>query len=99
MQKDLEGYRAIEWAMGYGNTTKTGNISGGLGLDLINGFIKLNNGKIQVVSSDGYWELRRCITDMKLFSKPLGTVVNLEFNLDDTNMYKLKEEVSLENIF
>lgn len=100
LKRDMEGYQTIDWAMGYGNTTKTGNISGGLGLDLINRFIKLNNGKIQVVSSDGYWELRKGITKKLPFNKPfLGTVVNLEFNLDDTNIYQLKEEVSLDNIF
>ena len=100
LKKNLEGYEAIDWAMKYGNTTKTGRISGGLGLDLIKEFIKLNNGKIQIVSSDGFWEMRKGIIQKKPFQKAfLGTIVNLEFNLDDTNIYKLKEEVSLNNIF
>ncbi len=100
LQQDLNGYEAIEWAMKYGNTTKTGDVSGGLGLDIIFEFIKLNNGKIQIVSSDGYWEFRRGTIETELFSKPfLGTIANIEFNLDDTDSYLLKQEVSLDNIF
>jgi hypothetical protein len=91
---------AIEWALAYGNTTKIGNIPGGLGLDIIFEFIKLNKGKIQIVSSDGYWEYRNGKTENKLFDKPFsGTIVNIEFNLDDKDSYRLTEEVSLEDIF
>lgn len=100
LQEKLKGSEAIEWALKYGNTTKTGNISGGLGLDIIFEFIKLNNGKIQIVSSDGYWEFRRGITkteNMRDFFP--GTIANIEFNLDDSNIYQLKEEVSLDDIF
>jgi hypothetical protein len=86
--------------LAYGNTTKIGNIPGGLGLDIIFEFIKLNKGKIQIVSSDGYWEYRNGKTENKLFDKPFsGTIVNIEFNLDDKDSYRLTEEVSLEDIF
>ncbi|MCT4613792.1 MAG: hypothetical protein N4A49_02830 [Marinifilaceae bacterium] len=96
----LDGSKAIEWAMCYGNTTKTGNISGGLGLGIIMEFIKLNNGKIQIISSDGYWEYRRGHTTTKLFDNFFpGTIVNIEFNLNDKNSYSLKEEISLNDIF
>jgi len=100
LKKDIEGYEAIDWAMQYGHTTKTGNISGGLGLNLIKEFITLNNGKFQVVSSNGYWEFRKGVIKKVSLERPfLGTIVNLEFNLDDSNKYQLKEEVSLDNIF
>ena len=94
------GSECIEWATKDKNTTKTGTISGGLGLAIIFDFIKLNNGKIQIISSDGYWELRRG----KLFKQELnftfqGTIANLEFNLADKNEYLLKEEIDLDNIF
>lgn len=96
----LSGSQAIEWALKYGHTTKTGNISGGLGLDIIFEFIKLNNGKIQVISSDGYWEYRNGNSETKEFENFFpGTIVNIEFNLDDPNRYLLKEEVSMDNIF
>lgn len=100
LHTNFSGSEAIEWALAYGNTTKTGNIPGGLGLDIIFEFIKLNKGKIQIVSSDGYWEYRNGETESKLFDKPFpGTIVNIEFNLDDKDSYRLTEEVSLEDIF
>lgn len=100
LQVELSGHEAIDWAMKYGNTTKTGEVSGGLGLDIIFEFVKLNNGKIQIVSSDGYWEFRNGETQFVSLPKPfLGTIVNIEFNLDDNASYVLKQEVSLDNIF
>lgn len=84
---------AIEWAMKKGNTTKTGDISGGLGLDLIFQFIQHNKGKIQIISSDGFWEWHRGkATKMKLNNPFNGTIANLRFNLNDTSHYKLVEE-------
>ena len=97
---DLSGSQAIEWALVKGNTTKTGNNPGGLGLDVIFEFIKLNKGKIQIVSADGYWEFIRGKTEAKLFDNDFpGTIANIEFNLDDSSYYQLKSEVSLDNIF
>lgn len=100
LHTNFSGSEAIEWALVYGNTTKTGNIPGGLGLDIIFEFIKLNKGKIQIVSSDGYWEYRNGETENKIFANPFpGTIVNIEFNLDDKDSYRLTAEVSLKNIF
>jgi hypothetical protein len=100
LNNNLTGSAAIEWALQYGNTTKTGNISGGLGLSIIMEFIKLNNGKIQIVSSDGYWEYRRGEIETKLFTNLFpGTIANIEFNLEDSKSYSLTEEISLDDIF
>lgn len=94
------GSDCIEWATQDKNTTKTGTISGGLGLAIIFDFIKLNNGKIQIISSDGYWELRKgTVFKQNLNFTFHGTIANLEFNLSDTNEYILKEEIDLDNIF
>jgi hypothetical protein len=43
------------------NTTKPveKNIPGGLGFKIICDFARLNNGKVQIVSSDGCWQLIR----------------------------------------
>jgi hypothetical protein len=96
----LTGSEAIEWAMQYGNTTKIGNVSGGLGLDIVKEFIRLNKGKIQIVSADGYLEFSEDEVIKKSFNNFFpGTVVNIEFRLNDRNLYKLKEEISLDNIF
>ena len=98
--EELNGTDAISWAMESGHTTKTGDISGGLGLDIIFEFIKLNKGKIQIVSSDGYWEFSNNEVIEKKFEKPfLGTIANIEVNLNDKSKYKLKEEISLKDIF
>ncbi|MFC4635132.1 hypothetical protein ACFO3O_14560 [Dokdonia ponticola] len=98
--ESLNGADCIEWAMKENNTTKTGNVSGGLGLALIFDFIEKNKGKIQIVSSDGYWEFRKGkIKKETLDSSFPGTIANLEFNFSDTKSYMLKEEVDINNIF
>lgn len=102
LKKDIAAEEAIEWAMVKGNTTKTGVTSGGLGLAVIFEFIKLNRGKIQVVSSDGFYEFKNDnVIKNKLNSVFDGTVVNIKFNLNDANHYMLQEEVDddFENIF
>jgi hypothetical protein len=94
-QNELSSCEAISWAMQKGNTTKSGNIPGGLGLDIIFEFIKLNNGKIQIVSSDGFWEYKRGITETIILENPFqGTIANLRFNLNDKSYYSLADEHS-----
>ncbi|MCJ7448783.1 MAG: hypothetical protein MUO72_13935 [Bacteroidales bacterium] len=100
LNQNFSGSEAIEWALESGHTTKTGNVSGGLGLDIIFEFIKLNKGKIQIVSSEGFWEYYNNKIEKKLFNNPFnGTIANIEFNLNDKNSYLLKEEIPLEDIF
>lgn len=100
LNQNLSGADAIEWALDSGHTTKTGNISGGLGLDIIFEFIKLNQGRIQIVSSDGFWEYNNNKSIKKTFNNPFnGTIANIEINLNDKKRYKLKEEISLKDIF
>lgn len=92
----LPGNEAIEWAIKEGHTTKTGPHPGGLGLSLILEFITKNNGKIQIVSADGYWELNKGQISSSIIKNELsGTIVNLAFNLADTNAYYLKTEKSV----
>lgn len=102
LKKDISGEDAIEWAMKKGHTTKTKNISGGLGLDLIYQFIQHNRGKIQIISNDGYWEWHRGLIIKKRLSEPFqGTIANLRFNLNDKSHYMLRSETntSWENLF
>ncbi|PXY44771.1 ATP-binding protein [Flavobacterium hydrophilum] len=94
-ENELSSCDAISWAMQKGNTTKSGNIPGGLGLDIIFEFIKLNNGKIQIISSNGFWEYKRGVTETKILENPFqGTIANLRFNLNDKSYYSLAEEHS-----
>lgn len=100
LNENKTGAEAIEWAAHYGNTTKTKNISGGLGLGIISEFINLNKGKIQIISSDGFWESRSGSETTKLFQYSFpGTIANIEFNLEDKNTYRLKDEITLDDIF
>ena len=101
LNKHIEGNKAIEWAIQNGNTTKTGNISGGLGLNIIFEFVKHNKGKIQIISADGYWEWHNGIILSKIFPFSFdGTIANLRFNLNDPSHYILKgEQTDFDNIF
>lgn len=95
LKAKLSGKEAIEWAVVENHTTKPkeGNIPGGLGLKIISEFVKLNKGKLQIVSSDGFWELNKGvqISDSMKYEFP-GTIVNIEFNLDDASFYYLTVE-------
>lgn len=98
---EMTSAETIEWAMQSGNTTKMSNIPGGLGLGIIFEFIKKNNGKIHIVSSDGYYEYNNnSIIKEKLKDSFEGTMVNLSFNLNETKHYSLIEEnTSFKDIF
>lgn len=94
MYKDYSAKECIAWAVESGNTTKEVSDTGGLGLDLIRGFLQLNEGKIQIRSSKGYWEEKKGVIFAEdcenLFQ---GSIVNVEFNLRDENQYIATAEV------
>ena len=93
--EEFDACMAIDWAIKYGNTTKIGR-TGGLGLSLILEFIKLNNGVMQIISSNGYWEYRGNRVRMNTLKNNFpGTIVNIEFNFDDSCFYQLKSEANL----
>nr|WP_319394696.1 ATP-binding protein [uncultured Desulfobacter sp.] len=96
----LNSCKAIEWAMTEGNTTKTGNQPGGLGLKLIKDFIQMNGGKIQVVSRFGYYEFSANGESIQKMGNDFpGTCINIEINTEDKNSYSLKSELKSEDIF
>jgi len=97
---DLAPQDAIGWATEGQNTTKRGQISGGLGLKLLREFIDLNGGRIQIVSDAGYWMRKNRKTMLAPLSQPFpGTVVSVEINTADTQSYRLSSELSEDNIF
>ena len=99
-ESKLSGTAAIRWAVEEGNTTRQGDIPGGLGFSLIREFLKLNEGKIQVVSSDGYWEEKKGVENFSSFpSSFVGTIVNMEFNINDYHSYSLTSELNPSDIF
>ncbi len=97
---DLPAEEAINWALEGKNTTKAGPIPGGLGLKLLREFIVKNEGRIQIVSDSGYWELYNGKVTTKSFADPFpGTVVTIEINTADSKSYRLVSEVRPEDIF
>lgn len=97
---DLAPEDAIAWATEGRNTTKRGQIPGGLGLKLLGEFIDLNGGRIQIVSDAGYWRREKDKTVAARLSQPFpGTVVSVEINTADTQSYALTSELSEADIF
>lgn len=101
MNLHLSPKDAIVWAMKENQTTKKGGtVPGGLGLKLIKDFIEKNNGKMQIVTYNGYWEFSKKRTTLNTFSSNFpGTVVNIEINTADSSYYCLESETDYGNIF
>lgn len=90
----LDSITAIDWAMKSGHTTKQG-VSGGIGLALLQEFIRQNKGKIQVISRDGFWELNEVGVQTNVFPNEFpGTAVNIYVRTDDPASYALVSEVT-----
>lgn len=91
--KKMLSARAIEWGMTEGNTVRQGN-PGGLGLKLLKEFIVKNDGRLNVLSDRGFWELASGKEKVKEldFSFP-GTVITIVVNTDDPKSYRLANEV------
>lgn len=96
---NLSSIQAINWATKDKHTTKIG-VTGGIGLALLKEFIEKNNGKMQIISDDGFYQFDKQGEQMKFFigSFP-GTIVNLQFRTDDSSSYILKEEFNSDDIF
>ena len=98
-KEQLSSCECIEWAITQGNTTK--NVPGGLGFTIICNFIYKNQGKLQIISSDAYWEFcHEGSKSVKMNNKFPGTIVNMEINIDDDTVYYAGEEdkVNADNI-
>jgi hypothetical protein len=92
--RKVSSKRAIEWAVSEGTTTRKGDIPGGLGFTLIRDFLRKNEGKIQIASAKGYWYEKGCTSHLaKVNDFFMGTVVNLEFNVNDQCSYYLTSEI------
>lgn len=81
---------AIDWAMVPGNTTRQGDIPGGLGSKVLREFVGLNGGKLLIVSGSGLWLQSSKGVLKEGLSHPFpGTIVLLEINTSDKNTYDL----------
>jgi anti-anti-sigma regulatory factor len=97
---EMDAVQAVEWALTGKNTTRQGDIPGGLGLKLIREFITLNGGKFLIVSNDGFWSMiKGRISKKKLDWEFPGTTTILEINTSDTHSYYLEGEILPDEIF
>jgi len=81
---------AIDWAMVAGNTTRQGDIPGGLGSKVLREFIALNGGKLTIVSGAGFWvQSPKGVSKEALSHAYPGTIVVFEINTNDRNLYDL----------
>ena len=95
LNKEVLADESLTWAFTRGNTTRSSNIPGGLGLKLIRDFLYRNQGELFMVSANGYLHLDpqgNESTSILDNSFP-GTIVTLKFNLNDSGNYSLKSEV------
>lgn len=100
MGHDVAPEDAIDWATQRDNTTRSGDVPGGLGLTLLREFIDLNGGCIQIVSDAGYWKREnRETTKTALPHRFPGTAVCLEINTADPRSYMLTAEQTEHDIF
>jgi len=95
----FSGADCLNWAVKSGNTTKPETETGGLGLDLIRDFLKMNQGKLQIRSGNGYWIEKNGMTNFEECERSFcGSIVNIEFNLRDKNEYFLSEELDANSL-
>lgn len=96
----MAGPVAIDWAMTGRNTTRIGDVPGGLGLKILRQFIRQNGGRLVIVSLDGYWSESGDRAVMRRLEHPFpGTVVTIEVDTSDQAEYVMSDEIDPKSIF
>lgn len=91
---------AIHWAMQRHNTSRQGDIPGGLGLSVLQEFISMNGGKLLIASKQGFWcQNGQAVQTGKLDYDYPGSCVIIEINTADQKSYDLVSPVSAQNIW
>jgi len=97
--QSLSAASCLKWAFQRGTTTKPNGTSRGMGLDLLKEFVKLNKGKIEIFSHEGYAIIdskREEFLNRSTFFE--GTLINITF-IRDESYYHLASEVLEEPLF
>ncbi len=82
----------LKWAFQRGNSTCTGDVARGLGLDLLKEFIRLNEGKMEVYSNKGYAIIDKNGERYKNRDFPFeGTIIHITLRCDES-LYKFQDE-------
>ena len=91
LDEKLKSGEAIFWAIQKQHSTRVGE-PGGLGLALLKELIMKSNGKIEIISSDGYYFIKNQKESYENLDMSFeGTLINIEFNIDGKT-YFLKDE-------
>jgi hypothetical protein len=88
----LTAAQCLKWAFDKGNTTNPSGMARGIGLDVLKEFIKVNHGKLEVYSNEGYVLIDRyneIFRNRNSFF--MGTVFHITLICDE-NMYKFTDE-------
>jgi len=88
----LSGAACLKWAFERGNSTCTGGVARGLGLDLLKDFVRINQGKLEIYSNDGYAIIDK--DGERYENRELafeGTVVHITLRCDE-NLYQFRDE-------
>lgn len=99
----IDDKNCIDWATKEGHSTKT-DTSGGIGLYQLSEFLKENEGKLQIVSSYGFWQQDEHSIQKENLEHPFcGTIVNIEVRINDkvylSSKEKNKQNHIINNIF
>jgi hypothetical protein len=89
----------LKWAFQPGTTTNPNGVGRGLGLDLLKEFVKINKGRFEVFSHDGYVlidETQEAYWNRQTFFE--GTLVNITLRCDES-YYRLASEAVDEPLF
>lgn len=89
----------LKWAFRRGTTTKPSGTGRGMGLDLLKDFVKINRGKLEIFSHEGYAlidDAQEVFTNRQTFFE--GTLVNITLQCDES-FYHFASEVINEPVF
>ncbi|MYA24013.1 MAG: sensor histidine kinase [Gemmatimonadetes bacterium] len=95
----IDSLPALKWALEPYHTTKSGPHPGGLGLEFLQKFARLNKGKIQIASRFGFYELNCDKETFEGMAADLpGTAVTIGINTADEGVYVLKSEIDTDDV-
>lgn len=99
LNEEIGAAAAIAWGMERDNTTRAGDIPGGLGLSILREFVEKNGGELMIYSDKGYWShSNRGVSAEGIDVRFPGTFVTLEIKLDDEKIYFLEDEIDPNSI-
>lgn len=88
----VSGSACMQWAFERGNSTCKAGVARGLGLDLLKEFVRINEGKLEIYSNDGYAIIDK--DGEKYENRTLafeGTMVHITLRCDE-NLYRFRDE-------